>query len=194
MMSSVITFNHDLVIENDIFKRARLRHRWCLSEGYGTMEGGLGSLTSSATEPFDRHSPDCDHSRPISIHKLHGSLNWIFRLRSRRPTSNQLTGRAAPPELFLTYRRHVLGRLSTRRVVEGGEGEPGTRGPSSSRRFTRNRASSGSSSQHGAMRERLLRTASASSSSATPFRPATSRQPNCSNVQSTRTATWLLSK
>jgi hypothetical protein len=33
---TVITFNHDLVIENEIFKRARLRERWCLDRGYGS--------------------------------------------------------------------------------------------------------------------------------------------------------------
>jgi hypothetical protein len=27
---SILTFNHDLIVENEIYKRARLRRRWCL--------------------------------------------------------------------------------------------------------------------------------------------------------------------
>jgi hypothetical protein len=43
---TVITFNHDLVIENEIFKRARLRDRWCLEQGYGSLGRDMELLRS----------------------------------------------------------------------------------------------------------------------------------------------------
>lgn len=108
---SVITFNHDLVIENEIVKRARLRRRWCLEQGYGSMATGLSPLATTATPLFPSHSTACDHAHPITIHKLHGSLNWIFRLNSRFPTARQLTGQATPPQLLLSARREIPVRL-----------------------------------------------------------------------------------
>lgn len=109
---SVITFNHDLVIENEILKRARLRSRWCLERGYGSMTNALSPLHTAATTPlFPSHSAACDHAHPITLHKLHGSLNWIFRLNARFPSARQLTGQATPPQLLLTQRREIPTRL-----------------------------------------------------------------------------------
>ena len=34
---TVITFNHDLVIENEITRRSDLRRRWCLDQCYGSL-------------------------------------------------------------------------------------------------------------------------------------------------------------
>src|SRR5207249_11368326 len=34
---TILTFNHDLVIENEIFRRSQLVGRWCLDEGYGSF-------------------------------------------------------------------------------------------------------------------------------------------------------------
>lgn len=109
---SVITFNHDLVIENDIFKRRRLRKRWCVEMSYGEIAKSM-TITRSGIggADFPRHGPDCDHANPIAIHKLHGSLNWVFRLRGQLPTERQLTGEATPSELFLTQRREIPRRL-----------------------------------------------------------------------------------
>jgi hypothetical protein len=74
---SVITFNHDLVIENEIFKRARLRQRWCLHNGYGAIGSSMSALRGAAPL-FPEHSSACDHTRPLMVYKLHGSLNWII--------------------------------------------------------------------------------------------------------------------
>lgn len=73
---SIITFNHDLVIENEIVKRARQRKRWCLTQGYGTFGAAL-QVTAPCRAPaatlFPDHGIGCDHTRPISLYKLHGS-------------------------------------------------------------------------------------------------------------------------
>jgi len=45
------------------------------------------------------------------VHKLHGSLNWVFRLRGQLPTERQLTGVTTPGELILTQRREIPYRL-----------------------------------------------------------------------------------
>jgi len=75
---TLITFNHGLVIENEIFKRARLRRRWCLERGYGLIGDEMVLLRSGISgADFPVHSPDCDHSRPIEVLKLHGSLSWV---------------------------------------------------------------------------------------------------------------------
>jgi hypothetical protein len=109
---NILTFNHDLVIENEIFKRARLRARWCVDNGYGSLGVAMTKLRSGvAGADFPRHSDDCDHSRPINVLKLHGSLNWVVRMRGKQPSANQLTGRAAPSEVLLSRRREIIARL-----------------------------------------------------------------------------------
>ena len=53
---TVMTFNHDLVIENEIQRRAQLRTRWCLEHGYGTFSAKLSGTTPGGTLPiFVRH-------------------------------------------------------------------------------------------------------------------------------------------
>jgi hypothetical protein len=112
---TIITFNHDLVIENEIARRSRLNDRWCLDEGYGSIATKLG-LTESAgggTPVFDYHSAgQCDHSRPIRILKLHGSLNWVTRMSSDRPTARFLRGESGQRKIWLLNYRRVLERVS----------------------------------------------------------------------------------
>lgn len=121
---TIVTFNHDLVIENELFRRARLRRRWCLTEGYGSFGTGLTVSAPSGAptrELFPRHSSDCDHSRPITLYKLHGSLNWYVRLRGRQPTRTVLAGGATKPNVQLTRRRTVASQLrhSAKRTGRG---------------------------------------------------------------------------
>jgi hypothetical protein len=106
---NVVTFNHDLVIENEIVKRARARGRWCLEQGYGSVASKLQFMTGP--DPFPAHGPACDHTRPISVLKLHGSLNWYLRIAGQRPTANMLSGTATPPRIYATRRRFVFGKL-----------------------------------------------------------------------------------
>lgn len=105
---TILTFNHDLVIENEVVKRARLRPRWCIDEGYGSM-----SEEMEYTDPapglgaFYTHGPACDHQRPIHLLKMHGSLNWYIRIGGERPSGRQLSGQGASPQIYASRRRTV---------------------------------------------------------------------------------------
>ena len=103
----ILTFNHDLVIENEIQRRVQLRGRWCLDTGYGTFGSSL-SLTSPSGNPatFTRHADGtCDHSRPLHVLKLHGSLNWALRINSSRPTARFMSGETNTTPRLLLQRR-----------------------------------------------------------------------------------------
>jgi hypothetical protein len=84
---TIITFNHDLVIENEIYRRRRLRPRWCIDEGYGSLSAKMTRLPPDSSLPSFPEQDDalCDHGRPITILKLHGSLNWLIRIRGETP-------------------------------------------------------------------------------------------------------------
>jgi len=88
---TILTFNHDLVIENEIVKRRRLSSRWCLDRGYGSIAPSL-HLTKPVekTPVFPVHkNHECDHTRPITILKLHGSSS-----RSTGTQTEQVPSRA----------------------------------------------------------------------------------------------------
>ena len=103
----LVTFNHDLAIENEIFKRARLRERWCINTAYGAFSEGKTLLETSGFPHFPGHQADCDHSRPIFIHKMHGSLNWFIRIRAKEPTPSILAGQVTGPDVMISKDRSV---------------------------------------------------------------------------------------
>jgi hypothetical protein len=103
----VITFNHDLVIENEIFKRARLRPRWCIERGYGAFNTGRSYLTTPGRSLFPQHSASCDHSRSLVIHKMHGSLNWYVRIRAKAPTPGVMSGEVSTPDVMISLEREL---------------------------------------------------------------------------------------
>jgi hypothetical protein len=105
----IITFNHDLVIENEIVKRARLRRRWCIQQGYGDYSNALRfTKPSSSSGPLFRdHSASCDHSKPIVVLKLHGSLNWYVQMVGSHPSRSILTGASTSAHVHCTARRNV---------------------------------------------------------------------------------------
>jgi hypothetical protein len=115
---TILTFNHDLVIENEIFRRARLRARWCLDHGYGSLADEMTVLSPGrGAAVFSLHRDAlCGHTRPIRLLKLHGSLNWAVRLNSARPTANFLAG-GANRQLHLLNRRQMGGREVYRHVT-----------------------------------------------------------------------------
>ena len=116
----IVTFNHDLVIENEIFKRARLRRRWCIERGYGGVAEGMTLLRSRTGTDFPALTSECAHTHPISVLKLHGSLNWVVRLQGVNPTVKQLLGEAKNQAVLLSRRREIIGRLRyTRRGAKG---------------------------------------------------------------------------
>jgi hypothetical protein len=109
---TVITFNHDLVIENEIHRRAQLRARWCIDKCYGSLSSDLALLrpTGQGVPVFPLHEAGvCDHDAPITILKLHGSLNWVVRLQGQRPNANLLSGHTHP-QMHLLMRRQLTGR------------------------------------------------------------------------------------
>lgn len=123
---TVVTFNHDLVIENEIFKRARLRPRWCISNGYGAISETLTTLRSGIPgADFPRHSSACDHTRPITLLKLHGSLNWVVRLQGKYPSARQLMGQARGQDVLLSRRREIITRLRYTRPARRGRKRSG---------------------------------------------------------------------
>jgi hypothetical protein len=112
---TIVTFNHDLVIENEILKRARLRRRWCIERGYGTYSKSLSYTNPTSGLLFPAHSPTCDHARPIVVLKLHGSLNWFVRMNAEHPSRSILSGTAAAPRVHCTRRRNVPHQLRSTR-------------------------------------------------------------------------------
>lgn len=103
----IITFNHDLVIENEIFKRARLRKRWCIQRSYGAFSNDKIFLRTANQPLFPDHTSECDHTRPLVIHKMHGSLNWWIRIRAREPTPGVLAGEVTGPDVMISVNRTV---------------------------------------------------------------------------------------
>jgi hypothetical protein len=117
----IVTFNHDLMIENEISKRARLAARWCIERSYGTFSEGRTLLVAQGLPRFPPHSDDCDHGNPIFIHKLHGSLNWYVRIRGSEPTPGVLTGDVTAPDVMVSLER-VLREIRSVRMRPTGPG------------------------------------------------------------------------
>jgi hypothetical protein len=104
----IVTFNHDLAIENEIYKRRRLRRRWCINAAYGGFSVGKTTLETNGLPHFPSHEDGCEHSdRPIVIHKMHGSLNWFIRIRGKVPTPSMLAGQVSEPDVMITVDRTV---------------------------------------------------------------------------------------
>jgi hypothetical protein len=108
---TLMTFNQDLVLENEIHKRARLRSLWCLDHGYGSFSDQVEMLYTEAKPIFDSHGEECDHGKRLRILKLHGSLNWQVRMNGRQPSPRILTGEGSPPPVQVTRRRRVPSQL-----------------------------------------------------------------------------------
>lgn len=120
---TILTFNHDLMIENEILKRARLRQRWCIEEGYGSLNSRFVYTNPTSGNLFPPHGPGCDHSSPITILKLHGSLNWYVRMNGQHPSRAMLSGSGSIPAVHCTRRRSVPQQL--RRTRPGRTGRTG---------------------------------------------------------------------
>jgi hypothetical protein len=112
---TILTFNHDLVIENEIVKRARLRAQWCLGRGYGEFGESLrftNPRTPRITNVFRPHGPDCDHSSQVTVLKLHGSLNWYIPMTGRHPSKALLSGTGRFRHVYCSPRREVPHELT----------------------------------------------------------------------------------
>jgi hypothetical protein len=114
----VITFNHDLLIENALATLPQ-RHgfAWCISHAYS-----LGSqLERIAILDQPRYASDCPGHRAahVPIYKLHGSLNWVFRTRGEHPTAD-FARTSAKRKLFLFDNIQIP--ADSRRVAGGQRG------------------------------------------------------------------------
>ncbi|MGH2971554.1 MAG: hypothetical protein ACRDLE_05395 [Gaiellaceae bacterium] len=114
---SLITFNHDLILENIVSDATPLRGRWCLRHGYGKFGEQVRYTLSREADGFDDRQ-SCRHPRPVRIHKLHGSLNWYFNLRDPDDDRAALRGELKEGQVIrVTRRRQIPQRLRH-------EGEP----------------------------------------------------------------------
>jgi hypothetical protein len=118
---TILTFNHDLVVENELMKRSRLKERWCVPDGYGTFGSRLQvtNPTGGRSALMRVHTgADCDHSDSIKLLKLHGSLNWYVRLRTKKPPISVLLGETAT-RAGMTSRRQIAAQVTFTRAGRG---------------------------------------------------------------------------
>ena len=85
---SIVTFNHDLLIENALSLMApRLFGQpWCLKHAYG-ITPSLAPVANKDSATFNRDCPGNTKTH-IPIYKLHGSVNWVFRTLRKYPPPN----------------------------------------------------------------------------------------------------------
>lgn len=102
---TVITFNHDLLVENALSQMSERRNGrvWCLSHCYRL---GFDQTCANRNESFDE-SCEGDVDQHIPVLKLHGSVNWVFRTRAKHPPADFVrksrslllwTNKQIPPE------------------------------------------------------------------------------------------------
>lgn len=86
----VITFNHDLLIENALsLLPSKYGAAWCLEHAYGLPSNT--TAIASAAPSFARPCPGSPDQH-VHIFKMHGSSNWVFRTRSRYPSPDAARG------------------------------------------------------------------------------------------------------
>ena len=88
---SVVTFNHDLLIENALatIPSSRYGNVWCFRHCYGLPE--TMRRISNATPRFEVDCPGAP-DRHVPVFKMHGSCNWVYRTRNAYPSSQVARG------------------------------------------------------------------------------------------------------
>jgi hypothetical protein len=114
---TILTFNHDLLVENALDKLPRRQHggAWCLRHVYGLED--LENISSRA-DAFDPDCPDCDGSL-VRVLKLHGSLNWVFRTLEPDPPRN-LGRKGRARKLFLWTNKRLPDRPGAKLITAKG--------------------------------------------------------------------------
>lgn len=99
---SIVTFNHDLLIENALASLPTSRHpgAWCLAHAYGFATAGF---IADNSDTFDAICTGTTHNH-IPVYKLHGSLNWVYRTRNEYPSAAVAKGDRA---LYLWTNRQL---------------------------------------------------------------------------------------
>jgi len=105
---TVVTFNQDLLIEDAV---SRLPRRpidgWCLRSLYGELEFSPLYTHDRAAAKYLHHVDGCKHNPPITLLKLHGSLNWLFRTTTADPEPRVLFPRSTERTIFVDNITHV---------------------------------------------------------------------------------------
>lgn len=116
---TVVTFNHDLLLENIAFRLPRQGHRWCLHSLYGIKHRELKQVTGGNNASFPIHEDGCAHAPPFRLLKLHGSLNWVTRTLAEYPSRSTLFPTNDAKDVFVYEDRVARDRL---RLQQGGGG------------------------------------------------------------------------
>ena len=104
---SIVTFNYDLIIEKTLFQLQKLskikKGGILLSFPYCYKLKQYRNSKSPHTIPqFEKHSTP---TKTIEVLKLHGSLNWYSKHRSKEPSPKALLNSGR--ELWVTARRRI---------------------------------------------------------------------------------------
>jgi len=104
---TVVTFNHDLIIENVLGDSKLFARRWCLRHGYGTFGVNRRLTASKNVAAFD-DPKECTHDRPVRLLKLHGSLNWYLDADSPEGVKALLRGERAKGQVVRISKRKEI--------------------------------------------------------------------------------------
>ncbi len=107
---TILTFNHDLLIENELLTLPKRYGALALEPLYGVA--GLKRLDyPPSPDIFDRVLPTGTTPLPVALHKLHGSLNWVMTSTTKDPVPGTLFPRegssAAKRKLYLVQRKQI---------------------------------------------------------------------------------------
>lgn len=103
----IITFNHDLLLENILAELDSARGRWCLRHGYGHFAAKRHFTSQSGSSNFE-DPQECKHEKPVRVYKLHGSLNWYVDSDTPAPDRGVLRGeRETNQKVYVTRRRRI---------------------------------------------------------------------------------------
>lgn len=106
-----VTFNQDLVIEKAIDAAKKTQRYgslpWDINNAYEIRFSGVHTVSRQSRLPF--HSEGSPLPKPIHVLKLHGSLNWVYRVRSAADAKNSL--RSARGDLKLLNEQTILSRV-----------------------------------------------------------------------------------
>jgi hypothetical protein len=103
---TVITFNHDLVLESVASRIRGAADQWCLRSLYGDVD--LRNLNWRTGARYANHHAACSHSPPFELLKLHGSLNWFLRTQRSAPDLGTLfPPRRTERVIYVANRRDI---------------------------------------------------------------------------------------
>lgn len=123
---TIITFNQDLLIENELATFPAKMGLLTLHDLYGGIPlSPLYGRSMSQNELFEHQAAiEGVAALPVTLLKLHGSMNWMLRTTKRNPQVGTLFPRQnnASRSVFLLNRRLIQDQLMMRTTTAGGTG------------------------------------------------------------------------